>query len=78
MTENREELITYLQNKGIETNVHYPTPIYRQGAYKEYLAEADDYPVTENICRQEVSIPLYPGLTEEEQDYIIHCLNEWK
>ncbi len=75
MTENRAELITYLQSKGIETNVHYPTPIYRQGAYKEYLPEADNYPVTESICRQEVSIPLYPGLTEKEQDYIVQCLN---
>lgn len=74
----REKLARYLKEKGIDSNVHYPTPIYRQNAYREYLKDADSYPVTNKICCQEISIPLYPGLSEEEQDYIIDCLNTYQ
>lgn len=74
---NREKLIAYLNEKGIEVNIHYPTPIYMQRAYMEFKNREGQYPVTEMICSQEVSIPLYPGLTKEEQDYIISSLNEF-
>lgn len=77
MCEKREELVAYLEQCGIATNVHYPTPICRQGAYQEYASMAADYPVTEKICREEVSLPLYPGLTQEEQEYIIQCVNDF-
>ena len=40
-------------------------------------AQREQYPVTNRICAQEVSIPLYPGLTKEEQDYIIESLNRY-
>lgn len=78
LCENREELKIFLKEKGIETNVHYPIPIYRQEAYSEFKIEESQYPVTEMICNQEISIPLYPGLTKKEQDYIIRCLNEFR
>lgn len=77
LCENREELIAYLNGKGIATNVHYPTPIYKQGAYAEFEAEQNNYSVTSQICSQEVSIPLFPGLKKEEQDYVIACLNKY-
>lgn len=74
---NREKLISYLEEKGVHTNVHYPTPIPRQGAYKEMGISMKDYPVTEKICAEEVSIPLYPGMTQEEINYIIKTLNDY-
>lgn len=77
LCEDREKLRLYLDKCGIATNVHYPTPIYKQGAYQE-LAGAGEYPVTEQICSREVSIPLYPGLSVKEQDYIIDCLNSFR
>lgn len=78
LCENRENLVKYLENCGIGTNVHYPTPIYKQGAYREWKGLSGAYPVTEKICAQEVSLPLYPGLRDEEVDYIIRCLNEFR
>lgn len=78
LCENRDRLTAYLGEKEIATNIHYPTPIYEQEAYREFKAERDYYPVTSKICREEVSIPLYPGLKKEEQDYIITCLNEYE
>lgn len=76
--QNRQKLIDYLEEKGIGTNVHYPIPIPMQGAYKEMNADMGDYPVTEKICAEEVSIPLYPGLAQEEIDYIIDALNAYE
>lgn len=77
LCEQREELAEYLNSKGVATNIHYPTPIYKQKAYCEWEEMAGNYPVTTMICAQEISIPLYPELAVEEQDYIIQCLNQF-
>lgn len=77
LSQNREEFICFLKKRGIMTNVHYPVPIMKQPAYKELYEQAAWYPVTDRICAQEVSLPLYPGMTEEEIEWIIKCVNEF-
>ena len=72
--QDRERLIEYLAGKGIETNIHYPLPIYEQGAYEREMADMD-YPVTSWICNNEVSIPLYPGMKKEQVDKVVETLN---
>lgn len=72
--QDRASLIEHLAREGIETGVHYPVPIYEQGAYKEEMLNAD-YPVTSWICDCEVSIPLYPGMKKEQVDKVIEVLN---
>lgn len=78
LCERRDELVAYLEDHGIRTNIHYPTPICKQEAYWEWRSMAGTCSVTEKICRQEISLPLYPGLRDEEVDYIINCLNEFR
>jgi len=78
LCKDRAKLIDYLQNNGIGTNVHYPTPIPRQGAYVDMNWDMKEYPITERICAEEVSIPLYPGMTEKEIEYVIDVLNAYK
>ncbi len=73
----REELIRYLTKCGIGTNVHYPTPIVEQNAYRKFNGTIEMYPVTKRICQDEVSIPLYPGLSDEMICYIVECLNKF-
>lgn len=75
--DNRAEFIEYLEKKGIHTLIHYPTPIHMQGAYSDMNCKEGDYPIAEKICATEVSIPLYPGLTDEEIEYIINSINEF-
>lgn len=77
MVDNRQEFIAYLKENGVEVNIHYPTPIMEQRAYEAYRAVAAEYPVTNSICTKEVSIPLYPGLTEEQVEWIIACINQY-
>ncbi len=77
LVENRTEFIEYLREQGIATNVHYPIPITEQKAYEEFRGQIENYPVTKKICAQEVSIPLYPGMTEEEIEWVISCVNRF-
>lgn len=73
--EHRDELQTFLTQKGIQTQIHYPIPPYKQKAYKEYNHLT--FPVAEKIARTELSIPLNQSLTEEEITYIISSLNQF-
>lgn len=74
----RDELKEYLENKGIHTLIHYPIPIHLQKAYSELEYQKGDFPIAEEISNTELSIPLYPGLREEEIEYIITCINEFE
>ncbi len=77
-TERRDELIDYLNEKGIHTIIHYPVPPHLQEAYAYLGHKAGDYPITEKFAHEVLSIPLYNGMTEEEQDFVINALNDWK
>ena len=72
----REAFITYLLEKGIQTNVHYPLPIHKQKAYQEY--QHVPLPLTEQIHREVVSLPLNHVLTDGEVDYIIESINQFE
>jgi dTDP-4-amino-4,6-dideoxygalactose transaminase len=78
MVEEREHFIAYLNGQGIGTNVHYPIPIMEQGAYRGLHQSADSYPVTRQICAQEVSLPLYPGMTDDEIRRVVMCVNQYE
>lgn len=77
LVQEREMFVKYLNERGIATNIHYPTPITEQGAYQEYHGQINQYPVTEQICAQEVSLPLYPGMTEEQIEWVVACVNQY-
>ncbi len=77
LVENREKFIEYLMEKGIQTNIHYPTPILEQKAYLEYADQSNEYPITQRICAQEVSLPLYPGMTDAQIKYVVDCVNHF-
>ena len=73
----RDDLQSFLGQNGIETNIHYPIPIPQQEAYSKQKWDIAQYPVTERLCRQELSLPLYPGMHDEEIGYVIECINKY-
>lgn len=75
LCEKRDELEKYLNEKGIGTNKHYPTPMHRQGAYLDLGIEEGELPVAERISANELSLPVYYGMSEEQVDYLIDALN---
>ena len=75
--EERDAFIDYLNKKEIGTNIHYPIPPYRAKAYA-YLGHKEGYlPFTEHLAKTVVSIPMYNGMTKEEQDYVIDAINSF-
>ena len=74
--EKRDELCKYLNDNGIQTNIHYPTPPHKQGAYQEWNNQS--FPITEEIHRTIMSIPISPVLTDEEVKKIVKVINDWK
>ncbi|MGH1337123.1 MAG: DegT/DnrJ/EryC1/StrS family aminotransferase [Aureispira sp.] len=75
-TPNRTHLQAYLQEKGIQTVVHYPIAPHQQEAYKEYHHLS--LPLTEQLHQEVLSLPISPVLTTEEVDYVIHSLNQYE
>lgn len=70
LAEDRETFRAGLQERGVETLVHYPEPIHRQPAYRE-LAGGVPLDISERLCKQVVSLPLYPELADAEADQVI-------
>ena len=78
LVKDRNNWASALKEKGIETNIHYPIPIFNQPAYLNAKWNEAEYYVTKRICQEELSLPLFPGMYQEEIDYIIECINELK
>ena len=76
-TERRNELIEYLEGKGIGTIIHYPIPPHLSEAYSYLGHKKGAFPITEQYADTVLSIPLYNGMTEDELDYVIEALNEF-
>ncbi|WP_040213564.1 DegT/DnrJ/EryC1/StrS family aminotransferase [Clostridium polynesiense] len=73
----RNELQNYLKEKGIETLIHYPIAIHLQPAYKELGFKRGSFPISEKLSDEVLSIPMWPGMKDEEIQYIIDVLNLW-
>ena len=69
-TPKREELRAFLTAEGIETGVHYPTPIHRQAAWRAQYAEAPALPRAERAAREILSLPVFPELTDGEVERV--------
>lgn len=70
-TDCRDRLQSYLAENGIETLVHYPTPVHLQTAMKSLNHRKGDFPVSEDWAQRCLSLPLYPFLTENKQQKVI-------
>lgn len=71
--DGRDRLMTALGERGIGTAVHYPVPIHRQPVYAGRPACC---PVAERLAATVFSIPVHPGVTDEERAYIADAINE--
>lgn len=69
----RDELQRFLGERGVETLIHYPQPIHRQPAYNELASSM--LPISDLLAGSVLSLPLYPGLTEEQQSRVIDACN---
>jgi len=70
---DRDKLQQYLLKNGIQTQVHYPIPVHKQKAYLDSGGDAQ-LPVTEKMCGEILSLPIYPSLKNKELEYIANTI----
>ena len=76
-TKNREKLQEYLSDKGVATGFHYKYPLHFQKAYQHLGYQAGDFPVTEEVMKEIISLPMYPELTAEQIEYVADSLKQF-
>ena len=75
--ENRDNLIAFLEEKGVETKIHYPIPIHLMEAAQRYGYKRGDFPVAEAQARRIISLPVHHHLTETQVQYVVECLHNF-
>jgi dTDP-4-amino-4,6-dideoxygalactose transaminase len=76
-TKHRNALQTYLASRGIGTAVHYPTPIHLVRAFRNLGYKHSNFPVSEVLSREVLSIPMFPCLTNAEVLRVIRTIKEY-
>jgi len=74
--EDRDDLIAKLAADNIGTGIHYPIPLHLQKAYAHLGHKEGDFPVSERLAREIVSLPMYPSLTEEQQHRVCERIRQ--
>lgn len=70
-TKNRKKFAEHLKNAEIETLIHYPIPPHLQNAYSNLGFKEGTFPISEKIHQEVISLPMWPGMSEETTDKII-------
>ncbi len=74
-TEDREGLREHLIEEGVNTAVHYPVPVHLVGAYADLDLAAGSLPVAERLADEICTLPLYPGMTEDETARVVQAVH---
>jgi dTDP-4-amino-4,6-dideoxygalactose transaminase len=75
LTNQREVIQQQLAEAGIQTGIHYPIPCHLQPAYRYLGYQQGDFPHAEKLCQQILSLPMYPGITQEQIEWVSQRLS---
>jgi dTDP-4-amino-4,6-dideoxygalactose transaminase len=76
-TSHRDVLREFLQQRGVETGLHYPIPLHLQAAYQPLGHVEGHFPVSERLAREVLCLPMFPGITSAEIDWVAKCVCEF-
>lgn len=74
---NREQFQQYLEERGVHTLIHYPIPPHLQPCYRYLNHKEGDFPISEAYAHEVVSLPIFNGMTVEEQNYVIQTIHDY-
>jgi dTDP-4-amino-4,6-dideoxygalactose transaminase len=72
---SRDKLADGLKQRGIQSAVHYPLPLHRQPVFRGYGLDRD-FPVSTRLAKTVLSLPVHPGITKDECQYIVQAVRE--
>jgi dTDP-4-amino-4,6-dideoxygalactose transaminase len=73
----RDQLCSFLAERGIQTIIHYPVPVHLQEAYRDLNIPPGALPEAEKVAREIVSLPLYPEIRDEEIELVATTIREF-
>ncbi len=74
---DRDDMASYLKERGVATGLHYPYSLNVQPAYAAAGYHRGTHPRAEYFCDHELSLPMYPDMTEDESEYVCACIREY-
>ena len=75
--QQRDSLMGYLKQRGIECGIHYPLPLHLQPAYASLGFRKGQFPVSEQLAQEIISIPMYPELTNEQRQHVVNHIKKF-
>jgi len=76
-TPQRDPLLDFLKQHGVEAGIHYPVPLHLQPAYTDLNYQVGDLPVTETVADTCLSLPLYPEMSDAQQDRVVGLVRQF-
>lgn len=73
----RDELQKYLASKDVASMLYYPVPLHMQEVYADLGYKQGDFPVSEKVVKEVISLPIFPDLTDEQVDYVVEMLKQF-
>lgn len=73
----RDQLVKFLQSKGISTGVHYPQAVHETNAFNDMAHQSKDFPEASLLASECISLPIYPEMTKSQIEYVCSYLQEF-
>ena len=77
IVENRDELKNFLKGREIGLDTYYPLPLHLQECYNDLGYKKGDLPVAEELAEKVISLPIFPELADDEQQFVIDAIKEF-
>jgi hypothetical protein len=77
ITDNRDELLSYLKKKGIGAGIYYPKPLHLQDAFSMCKMKKGDLPVSESASEKIISLPIYPEMEQKQINFVIESVKNF-
>ncbi len=75
--DDRFGLQNFLRERGIATGIHYPIPLHLQPAFKNLGYNENDFPISETVAKKVLSLPIYPELPTDHQEYVVEQIHQF-